>query len=528
MRRKIEKYLAKKQGVDEASIRYTEDGRFDFMGDLEGVLNAVRGRDSALKPKKPSSADRLRTSSNQKSCSKKDRKGSHKMAPIAVTLSYMPYGMAPPPYSGIPPHTMYSRDMQYGLPGTENMRPYPPLPYNGKPMTPRDINPTHKHVPLAPKPATDNSNCATVLSPKEDNETRVRMPATCSVIKSRQQNDPASSFLTSTQKSPLTTPKPVAPLSMTLNSPGELNIHGMTPLSSLRGTFETIYEASGVFSGLSHEENVNLNKALFADDEVPKHVKSVDSKNQWPKTPREMKFAIGLTIGVSNSGCIKDMKSNRVSISPLAYKRFKLSSSSADADVDARQSMEYSKHEENAPGTATRSIHFSDAADVASLESLSASKVYSFMPSSTIDNVTSTPFRNVARTPCAVTLNSMESENFSGSSPFAASLTPIGYDWGRQLGFSPDNIGTTFTPFKSPTIANSTFVSRSGRKVDRSPLKPIAANAIPKSIAANNPNKRPVNNDQQGPLRDKATNEQGESLASDCKRRRFEAPIPHQ
>ena len=45
MRRKIEKYLAKKQGVDQANICYTEDGRFDFMGDLEGVLAAVRGKD---------------------------------------------------------------------------------------------------------------------------------------------------------------------------------------------------------------------------------------------------------------------------------------------------------------------------------------------------------------------------------------------------------------------------------------------------------------------------------------------------
>jgi len=47
MRRKIEKYLAKKQGVDENNIRYLDDGRFDFMGDLEGVLNAVRGKDGS-------------------------------------------------------------------------------------------------------------------------------------------------------------------------------------------------------------------------------------------------------------------------------------------------------------------------------------------------------------------------------------------------------------------------------------------------------------------------------------------------
>lgn len=48
MRRKIEKFLAKKQGVLESNIRYTDDGRFDFMGDLEGVLLAVRGKDSSL------------------------------------------------------------------------------------------------------------------------------------------------------------------------------------------------------------------------------------------------------------------------------------------------------------------------------------------------------------------------------------------------------------------------------------------------------------------------------------------------
>uniref|UniRef100_A0A7S1B5E6 Uncharacterized protein n=1 Tax=Corethron hystrix TaxID=216773 RepID=A0A7S1B5E6_9STRA len=47
MRRKIEKYLAKKQGCDESHIRYLEDGRFDFMGDIDGVLASVRGKDGS-------------------------------------------------------------------------------------------------------------------------------------------------------------------------------------------------------------------------------------------------------------------------------------------------------------------------------------------------------------------------------------------------------------------------------------------------------------------------------------------------
>ncbi len=43
MRRKIEKYLSEKQGVDVKNICYLPDGRFDFMGDINGVLAAVRG-----------------------------------------------------------------------------------------------------------------------------------------------------------------------------------------------------------------------------------------------------------------------------------------------------------------------------------------------------------------------------------------------------------------------------------------------------------------------------------------------------
>lgn len=42
MKRKIAKYLAEKQGVAPEDLKYKEDGRFDFMGDLEGVLACIR------------------------------------------------------------------------------------------------------------------------------------------------------------------------------------------------------------------------------------------------------------------------------------------------------------------------------------------------------------------------------------------------------------------------------------------------------------------------------------------------------
>ena len=92
MRRKIEKYLATKQGVDENNIRYTEDGRFDFMNDLTGVLNAVRGRDSS--GKKLSRADRSRSAKKSSTASFSlltDLTGanSSKCMPYTVTMSDM-------------------------------------------------------------------------------------------------------------------------------------------------------------------------------------------------------------------------------------------------------------------------------------------------------------------------------------------------------------------------------------------------------------------------------------------------------
>lgn len=61
MRRKIIKYLADKQGVAPADLRFKEDGRFDFMGDLDGVLACVRKPKEkkgppARKPKQPKAA----------------------------------------------------------------------------------------------------------------------------------------------------------------------------------------------------------------------------------------------------------------------------------------------------------------------------------------------------------------------------------------------------------------------------------------------------------------------------------------
>ena len=65
MRRKIEKFLAKEQGVDEGKVKYLEDGRFDFMGNIEGVLAAVRGKDGNGRSKRKSIDSKKKEGSNK-------------------------------------------------------------------------------------------------------------------------------------------------------------------------------------------------------------------------------------------------------------------------------------------------------------------------------------------------------------------------------------------------------------------------------------------------------------------------------
>mmetsp|Transcript_4294 Transcript_4294/g.10361 ORF Transcript_4294/g.10361 Transcript_4294/m.10361 type:complete len:819 (-) Transcript_4294:119-2575(-) len=458
MRRKIEKYLAKKQGVDETNIRYTEDGRFDFMGDLEGVLNAVRGRDSSGRVK--TKADRTRSTAKKSSTAKKNRRDKHhKLGPISMALNYMPYGMAPPPYPGMPPHhAMYPREMTYHPQGAENLMPYPPSSY-GKPPT----GTQQKNIPLAPRPTAD------VEKPKTPSkERKYSFGENAPTSKASKSPDPTASFLASAQKSSLMSPKPTDSLAMMgLNSPDELNIHGTTPLSTLRGAFESFYDGANdeVFNGLSPEENLSLNKALFAEDDCRQTLKT-----PCMRTSREMKFSIGMTENATNSAFIKRMKSNRVSISPMSMKGYKRYSAASD-EVELESALKCDK----APSSVTRSIHFAEKSEGEKKLADSATK----MKLEITEADASTPFKTGSRTPMAVTQNSINSR-ISGMSPFSGTLTPIGFDWGK---FSPDGHTTDFTPFESPSIAGDDpmSVKKAERLFERSPFAKISTNLVPKS-----------------------------------------------
>jgi len=82
MKRKIEKFLCNKHGCDLAGIPMTKDGRFIIQDDLEGALEALRGKDEIVvnipKPKRgkapPSCTDMASSkTAKRKSCSNKMR-----------------------------------------------------------------------------------------------------------------------------------------------------------------------------------------------------------------------------------------------------------------------------------------------------------------------------------------------------------------------------------------------------------------------------------------------------------------------
>ena len=436
MRRKIEKHLAKKQGIDESSLRYTDDGRFDFMGDVDGVLAAVRGKESCGRGKK---SDRKA----RKSSTKKSRHSDHGMHPLGMPM-YMPYGM-PPPYPGMP-HPMYPHDgmvsHMYGSKSTS---------HGASSTASNDM------VPLAPKPVTAQK-LDMAVSPKGGS---IQDGVTTPFVNLRLSGRKGASF-SSSRKSFFDSPSAKSGLEYGLGSPGILNIHGMTPLSTLKDTFATPY-GTQMFSGLSPEDNLSLNKALFADDsKTPaRHAKSAHG----------LKFCIGGNEeSMSSFAC--DLQNHRVSISPLACKTPKVAMVDISSSlVSATPKPMDNNKSKTPPRSINRSIHFAD-------EKLPDHGL------ATASKVTTTDTR---QTPRNVTQDSINSRDIGNSSPFNTSLTPIGnhYDqgfWGNHLGFSP-NDSASLTPFKSPSVIRPSTISK-----ERRPLASLTTNTIPTSVEPKEPN----------------------------------------
>lgn len=209
MRRKIEKYLAQKAGVDESQIEPAEDGRYAFKGDFEGVLAAVRGKDGHSGPLRGSSrimsSDSRRTS-YESSCDSTSANGSaQRNASLPLSSNY--YYPPPPPYNLGSFPGLYPPPM-----GKENAGSclYLPPPY------------WPPHNPMAAAP----------------------------------HRSPKANFLLSAKKSIFDSPPKHNVKSSSATTP--------PPMSDLKNTFATPL-ATNNETDLSHDEAMCLNKTLFSE-----------------------------------------------------------------------------------------------------------------------------------------------------------------------------------------------------------------------------------------------------------------------
>lgn len=268
MKRKIEKFLAQKVGVDETQIRADEDGRYiDIKGDFEGALAAVRGKDVP-------SGGRGRTSSaprNRRSYPEPRQMGHYYHPPQYAPSSYP--GFQHPPYP--PPPTAPLMPVQ----GKENSqttnRPYPQGGFwSNQPSLPPPPQPN-----LSPHP--------TIKSSLDDDE------------------DFASACLLSAKKSIFDTPPKLRIDDLDTSSISKLEIRGMTPPDTdFRNTFSSPDASREGSSLLTKDEALSLNKSLFSE--------AVMTTPRIKKTPKS-KDPIRIAIGKEEETNLN----NRVSVSPI-------------------------------------------------------------------------------------------------------------------------------------------------------------------------------------------------------------------
>lgn len=262
MKRKVEKFLAYKVGVDESQIRPDEDGRYDIKGDFEGALAAVRGKDIPSASRGRASASRSRRSYPEP----------RQMAPF-----YPPHYPPPsyPNYHAYPP-TAPMMPVQ-GKENSQNTnRPYPPGFWPNQQALPPPPQPN-----LSPRP--------TIKSSVDDDE------------------DFASACLLSAKKSIFDTPPKLSVDDPESSSISKIEIRGMTPPDTdFRNTFSSPASTSRQGSSLmTNDEAFTLNKSLFSEAVMATPCNNKNSKT----SSKPVKFGIGKEQDTNLN--------NRVSVSPI-------------------------------------------------------------------------------------------------------------------------------------------------------------------------------------------------------------------
>jgi hypothetical protein len=466
MKRKIEKYMAKKQGCEVTNIQLTDDGRFDFGRDLDGVLGVVRGKEGTVR-------------SGKKSDKKQPKKPSKKKRDMPP--NHMSHHMNHP-HAGMhhPPHPMYMHPhhpaYMHGMHG-----PHPPPPPHMQQHPSMSMRPSSKQSSSKDnhrKPSGRSSNAALYpkSAPSMDNTTHNnkenRQPMHQHHNKSsrskdniftayspRKSNNPGSPIFAMTPGSTMKTPSSFAmntgdfpsryfdectPSKDGGNSLEGLEVtslQGMTPLSNLRETFSsTPFNGDDLFS-----PSGDLNKTLFGDADPA----SLEAILKTPK-PKSVVECMRIRIG-SHEKKTKEVvqQFQHVSISPIVEgvtrsKRFTPRSTTPYAEtptLDHPLSVSFADHD----STTKRRRITMDGGDKHNL--------FLEPPASTTKSI------SAAQTPNNITMDTTADDSSSfhditAPSPFDPSAilqTPGTVDsrgsfWG--MGFSPAE--PDFTPFQSP------------------------------------------------------------------------------
>ena len=315
MRRKIEKFLAQKKGVDESQIIPAEDGRYEFDYDFEGVLEAVRGKDLAS-----GGSNRKRATST----AKKEARRQSQQPPLPSMRPSLPPPMSyyyPPPYS---------------MAGSSFPGMYAP-PHMGAPPLPAPMG-KENSMYLPPTYWAASSQMAAVTMGMHMSPPAPAPQFGLSTPGDKPfDNFPAGSLL-SAKKSIFDSPTPkqhrlddLMMIGGNFNQNSKLDVRGMTPpMSDLKDTFATPLGTTVENASLTKEEAESLNKSLFSDAVVATPFAAAAIAK---RPAQKIHFAIGVESGKDYAD--NDMKlGNRVSISPIYQDAGKASFFEDDDELD--------------------------------------------------------------------------------------------------------------------------------------------------------------------------------------------------
>lgn len=436
MRRKIEKYLGKKLGIDESQVQPEEDGRYDFMGDFEGVLNAVRGKDSvsggsARAEMRASRRERTsmssRTNKGKGSRSSHDGNAGRKSSAPSASYYYRPPAPVHP--------WMYHPHVGQNVPPNS-------YPTSSEPWAASGVAP--------PSATTHGGGLQTPIS-------------SAKMMESFQTGSLSSARRTIFEGLGLDSPKSLGggSLGMQLDSsPMNMDIQGMSPPpTTLKDTFATPMPTY-MLPNLSPEEAESLNKSLFSESiaSTP-FVRTPGARAQATQQPLCINLGDDATVGMD----ISNMRfANRVSISPISKgeqgqvctKAGFYGAEEADKNnisTDNNKGMSEDAEKELMPPPTAPRVTIRERGDSVSSSSVNEQKMIDI---GEMGGVSKTPMYDNnkgecksdtggdARQPTPFTSKIMKELG----TPSTAATTEQSF-WSDQVGISP----VPLSPFKSPT-----------------------------------------------------------------------------